>query len=99
MSWGTSFVADIYISRAIYNKIEDLNEAIDNLNESIDKLKVDLKNLAISTPKSITPDEYEPLEYVNFKVEDIIELYEDYTIRLYKLELLRDNFSESIQDI
>ena len=87
MSWGTSFKADIFISRQTFDSVHDVRASIKDYEDSIQHLEKRLMMLVAATPSGdITELQYE--------VEEILEgLRHD----LHNLEMLR-LFGEHLEE-
>jgi hypothetical protein len=83
MGWGTSFKADIYLSRQVFNSKYELDEKIKEVEEYIESAKQELTALAVSTPKDVIAEKDEegyvqnPIDEVLRKTKGIFEWMED----------------------
>jgi len=86
MGWGTYYIYDEYISRKLFKFKYEIEDYIEELEEDINNCEKDLLAYAISDPKNI-PDndsEWAVVDAVKFKVKDILELYNETIIHLYR---------------
>ena len=83
MGWGTSFKADIYLSRQVFNSKYELDERIKEIEGYIESAKQELTALAVSTPKDVIAEKDEegyvqnPIDEVLRKTKRIFEWMED----------------------
>lgn len=106
MGWGTSFKADMYISKKIFRNKHELLDEIEEIKADIDRTKTRLKMYAIANLKDIIEDDANPLHYCQYVIDDEIEEMLSNQILLYKLELLLELsetdsniFKNSIDDL
>ena len=101
MGWGTSFKADIYLSRQTFNNRYELSEKIKELEGYIEFSKGKLTSLAVATPKDIVIEKNDegymesPFDQILRKTTEIFEFMEENYRELNKLyqyqEYLEDN--------
>mgnify|MGYP003654158949 CR=1 FL=1 len=83
MGYGTSFTAEIYLNRQIFNSKDELNERIKELEGYIESAKLELTALAVSTPKDVIAVKDEsgyiqnPIDEVLRKTRETFEWMED----------------------
>lgn len=95
MSWSTELFCNISFSRETYNDKFEVEDRIKELEKLIQIVKNGIRDLVIMTePSKYCPNDYEPICWVVNTFNDSIELMEEYTIELYKLNLLLDNWDE-----
>ncbi len=91
MGWGTSFKAEIYLSRQVFNSKYELDERIKELEENIESAKRELTAYAVATPRDIIAEKDEsgyiqnPINEVLRKTREIFEWMEDNYRDLNKL--------------
>lgn len=96
MSWGIDFKADIYLSRQEYNTKNDVEERIKEIDKTINECETLIKMYASSTPKDIVPSEEseDPINWINNQINVEFEMYRDYLIDRYNLELYMDYLND-----
>ena len=83
MGWGTSFKADVYLSRQVFSSKGELDERIKELEEYIESAKRELTAYAVATPRDIIAEKDEsgytqnPIDEVLRKTREIFEWMED----------------------
>ena len=83
MGWGTSFKAEIYLSRQVFSSKLELDERIKELEGYIESAKQELTAYAVATPRDIIPEKDEsgyiqnPIDGVLRKTREIFEWMED----------------------
>jgi hypothetical protein len=83
MGWGTSFKAEIYLNRQIFNSKFELDERIKEVKEYIESAKRELTAYAVATPRDIIAEKDEsgyiqnPIDEVLRKVHETFEWMED----------------------
>ena len=91
MGWGTSFKADVYLSRQVFSSKGELDERIKELEEYIESAKRELTAYAVATPRDIIAEKDEsgyiqnPIDEVLRKVNETFEWMEDNYRDLNKL--------------
>lgn len=97
-----NFTTDIYLQDLRINDLYDLEEVIREEKEMVDYYKYCIAMLASATPKDITPKEWqeEPTEWLQNKLKSYFNLIEEYTIKVYKLEILKQYVEDNdIKDL
>ena len=95
MSWSTELFCNISFSRETYNNKFEVEDKINELERCILIAKNDLRDLVIMTePNKYCPEGDDTLCWVINTYKDVLELIEEYTIELYKLNLLLDNWDK-----
>ena len=89
MGWGTSFNAEIYISRKTWNSIGELEQDIKDKEESIAMSISTLKSLVSYAPKDVN-DMQESLQIFDDYMGGLEEEYTD----LYKMYMLKELLDE-----
>ena len=83
MGWGTSFKAEIYLSRQVFRSKLELDERIKELEGYIESAKQELTAYAVATPRDIIAEKDEsgyiqnPIDEVLRKTREIFEWIED----------------------
>ena len=101
MGWGTSFKADIYLSRQVFNSKYELDEKIKEVEEYIESAKQELTAYAVATPRDIIAEKDEsgyiqnPIDEVLRKVNETFEWMEDNYRDLNKLYLYQEYLEEN----
>ena len=83
MGWGTSFKAEIYLSRQVFSSKLELDKRIKELEGYIESAKQELTAYAVATPRDIIAEKDEsgyiqnPIDEVLRKTREIFEWIED----------------------
>jgi hypothetical protein len=83
MGWGTSFKAEIYLSRQVFSSKLELDKRIKELEGYIESAKQELTAYAVATPRDIIAEKDEsgyiqnPIDEVLRKTREIFEWMED----------------------
>jgi Na+/phosphate symporter len=83
MGWGTSFTADVYLSRQIFQSRYELDERVKKLEGYINSAKSELTAYAVATPKDIMAERDEeglvenPIDQILRRTPEIFEWMED----------------------
>lgn len=95
MSWSTELFCNLSFNRETFNSKFEVEDKIKELDECINTCKKELRDMALMTEPSKfmgKEDESDPYLFVTSKVEDSLELLEEYTIERYKLCVLLENW-------
>lgn len=95
MSWGTTYKQDVDIYREQFTSKDELKTRIEEVKEDISYAKQRLLQLASCTPKDliIKPEDWDsPLDFIHHEFKNIIDMYEEDILLLYKLDGLLENF-------
>lgn len=104
MSWGTYFTAkDIYLIREHYSSIQQVDDRIQELNKLQQMYKETLLMLAMGAKDSVCTKDCEgydidKVDAIHTKVSDLLEEYDRASIRIYELQLLKENWDTKEQD-
>lgn len=94
MSWSTELFCNISFKRESFNSIHEVQNRIDELERMISNIKSYIKNLVMITePKKFIDDEYDPVVYFTNECEAQFEELKEYTIELFKLNILLNEWS------
>lgn len=105
MGWGTSVEAEVYLSRKTFSNIYELDSHMDELRDDIADIKRRLSMLAIANPKDSIPvsnhsdDQYDPIFYIDKTVQDELTQLSEYSVELYKCELIKENWDKMEKDV
>ena len=91
MGWETNVPAMIVFNKETYQDEFQVRQEIEELKDRIKDLKEDLIIYAMGNPKDFVEKE-EPVMALKNVVKDVLDIIEEDTIKLYKLELLLENF-------
>lgn len=95
MSWSTELFCNLSFNRETFNSKFEVKDKIEELDKYINTCKKELRDMALMTEPAKfmgKEDESDPYSFVTSKVEDSLELLEEYTIERYKLCVLLDNW-------
>lgn len=95
MGWATYLTTTIEYYKETYKTKYQVEEEIEICKSIIGRCKKDLYSYAIMTePQKFCPEENDPLIWISNEVEDNLQLLEEETIKLYKLELLLEEWDK-----
>jgi len=100
MSWGTDFVADVYLSRQAFHNIYELESKIKDNEKIIESVKHRLMMYTSANPSELIPEDWEE-DSINFlaqRIEELLEELEDLTIENYKLNLYLETNPFKVED-
>ena len=93
MGWASVLFCNINFNKETYNSKYEVENRIEELKDSIKNAKEIIKNLVVMTePKKFCPEDNDPLFWMQHTADEWIEILEEDTIELYKLNLLLDNW-------
>lgn len=87
MSWGIDFKADIYLSRQSYSSKGEVEDRMEELDKEINDYETELKMYAISQPRDVVPDDEDQISWINNRINEILELYQECVNERFKLYL------------
>lgn len=96
MGWGTSFKADIYLSRQIFSSKWEVEDKIEENKKWISNNISKLKMFAAANPRDIVDPEWkeEPINWLNNQIDDIMESINESSFENYRLEMYLDYINE-----
>lgn len=94
MGWGTSFSADIYISKKLFRSQYELDDEIDSLEKEIQSNTQTLLMYCSSTPRDISSPDWEVIPEIKLRATEIIESLMDSHYELIKLTLLKQTIED-----
>lgn len=93
MGWYTELFCNITFNKETYNTKEEVLDRIDDLNRYIATCKSELRDLVVMTePSKFSEKDEDPYCWLINTFNSNLELLEEYTIELYKLNLLLSNW-------
>lgn len=98
MSWSTELFCNISFNRETFNNIHEVENKIEEIKAQKDMCCKELRDLAIMTEpaKYMESDsERTPYDFVCQQFESNMELFQELTVELFKLELLLQNWDKS----
>ena len=100
MSWGTDFVAEIYLSRQTFSNIYEIESKIDSNNKHIESIKQRIMMYTSANPSELVPEDWEEdsILFLNQRVNELIEELEEYTLDNYRLELYLETNPFKVED-
>lgn len=100
MGWGTTFEAEIYLSRQVFNHRDEVEFRLEEVTDSINRCKQGIAMLVAVTPKDYSNEE-NPLFEMRVELNEATDYLEDLLaertrLGLY-LEYLKENNIEKIE--
>lgn len=94
MGWSTELMCDITFFKETYDTLYKVESKIEEITKCLQTAKNRIRDLVTMTePNKFCPEEYDTLTWASSEYEENMELIEEYIVDLYKLELLRDNWT------
>lgn len=87
MSSGTFVKVERYYNHHHYKSIEEIDACYSQAVKEREDVWCSILSLCMATPKDITPQDEDPVQYVNERLSDYRELLDEYD---YKLQALHD---------
>ena len=99
MGWSTKLFCNISFNRETFNSEIEVQDKIEEIETYIQSAKDHLRDLLMMTePGKFCPENYDPLIWMRNEFQDSIEEIEDYSVELYKLNLLLTNWDSCHND-
>lgn len=93
MGYSTELFCNISFNRETFNERGEVLDKIHEFELYLQIAKDHLRNLVMMTePQKYCPEDYDTIIWVNNEFRDRMEEIEEYTIELYKLRTLLDNW-------
>ena len=93
MGWETNVITQIVFNKETYDSIYKVEEEIDFCNRRIQEIGNKLMIYSTSRPKDILLNKKEDtIENIQEDVRDMIYLLQEYFVKRYALEALKNNF-------
>lgn len=93
MGWSTELFCNLSFNRETFNYKSEVRDKMEEYEKYLQHAKNRLRDLALMTePAKFCREEEDPLMWIRSEYEDAMELIEEYTIELYKLGILLDNW-------
>lgn len=93
MGWQTDLFCNITFNKETYNSKYEVLNRIDELKESIEYAKNHIRDLVMMTePNKFCPEGYDTLSWLRNEVRDLMEIIEESSVELYKLDMLIENW-------
>lgn len=93
MSWSTELFCNITFNRETFNHIGEVQDRINDVKTYLQNAKDHLRDLLMMTePAKFCPENYDPLIWLRNEFQDTIDSIEEYSVELYKLEILLENW-------
>ena len=93
MGWSTELFCNITFNRETFNTKYEVQDRIEEFEAYLQNTKDHLKDLLMMTePGKFCPENYDPLIWMRNEYQDSIDLIEEYSIELYKLNILLSNW-------
>ena len=91
MGWETNVPAMLVFNKETYSDESQVSSEIEEIKDRIKDFKEDLMIYAMGNPKDFVEKDESVMALKNV-VKDVLDIIEEDTIKLYKLELLLENF-------
>lgn len=91
MGWETNVPAMLSFNKETYSDESQVSSEIEEIKDRIKDFKDDLMIYAMGNPKDFVEKDESVMALKNV-VKDVLDIIEEDTIKLYKLELLLENF-------
>ena len=102
MSWGTSFDANIYISKMHFQSKQDVENKKADINKELINIENILFGYICANPSEIVSeddkDDNNIIEALRYKFNELLEDYTHNLITSYELDLLEENFDTKTED-
>lgn len=93
MGWSTELFCNISFNKETFNNKIEVQNKIDEYEVYLQSTKNHLRDLIMMTePGKFCPENYDPLIWMRNEYQDSMDLIEEYSIELYKLNLLISNW-------
>ena len=93
MGWSTELFCNISFNKETFNSKYEVQDRIEEFETYLQNAKDHLRDLLMMTePSKFCPENYDPLIWMHNEFKDAIDSIEEYTVELYKLGLLLDNW-------
>ena len=93
MSCSTKLFCNITFSRETFNSKSEVEDRIEETERFLQITKDQIRNFVMMTePRKFCPENYDPLIWINNEYEDLMASIKDYSIELYKLRTLLNNW-------
>lgn len=93
MGWYTDLFCNISFNRETFNSKIEVQDRIGETKTYLQNSKDQLRNLVMMTePQKFCPENYDPMIWLNGELRDLLDSIEEYSIDLYKLQLLLENW-------
>lgn len=100
MSWSTELFCNIHFNRDTFNFKYQVENKIDQVTEEIRTCEDDLKTLGFMTEpnKFFDKGDGDIANQLSVRIEENLELLQEYYVQKYKLELLLENWDNCHND-
>lgn len=99
MGWSTKLFCNISFNRETFNSKIKVQDKIEETKMYLQNAKDHLRDLLMMTePGKFCPENCDPLIWMRNEFQDSIEEIEDYSVELYKLNLLLTNWDSCHND-
>lgn len=95
MGWSSELFCNISFNRKTFNYKYEVESELEDTKRRLETAKSHLKDIAMITePKKFCDEDDDPLYWLSNEITDQLELIEEYTVDIYKLECLLDNWEK-----
>lgn len=93
MGWSTELFCNLSFNRETFNSRYDVESRIDEVKQYLQYARERVRDFSLMTePAKFCPENYDPIIWVRNEVTDALNNIEEYSIELYKLNVLLDNW-------
>ena len=95
MGWSTELFCNISFNRKTFNSKYEVEEELEDTKKYLETAKSRLRNIAMITePKKFCDDDDDPICWLDNEITNTLELIEEYTIDIFKLRRLLENWEQ-----
>lgn len=93
MGWGTSFTAELYLSKKVFKHKYELESAIEYCEDEIENIKSNIHMYASSNINDVVPKEFEneKISFIQREMSQLLRDLQDETIKLHLLRIYKDS--------
>lgn len=93
MGWSTELFCNLSFNRETFNSKHEVEDRIDEVKQYLQYAREQVRDFSLMTePAKFCPENYDPIIWVRNEVTDALNDIEEYSIELYKLNILLDNW-------
>lgn len=93
MGWCTDLFCTITFNKQTYNSKYEVEEKIREVEQYLQFAKDRVREFSIMTePNKFCPEGYDPIIWIRNEIQDTLSDIEEYSVELYRLNMLLDNW-------